>query len=75
MVWAIRTGKDFSEIFQSHGSCERSDDRTRSFRVFQASFGSLGLDPASTNRNDRDRKRSEVKGKLIDGHEDISNLQ
>lgn len=57
------------------GPSERSDDRTKKFRIFQDSFGSLGLDPASINRNKRDGKGSVVKGKFIDGHEDILNLQ
>lgn len=54
---------------------KRSDDRMRRFGAFQPTFHSLRLDRAFRNKNERDGKSSEVKGKLMGTHEDILNLQ
>lgn len=57
------------------GPSKRRDDKMRRFGNFQTTFHSLGLDHASTNKNERDGKSSKVKGKLMGAREDILDLQ
>lgn len=53
--------------FKAMGPSKRRADKMRRFGNFQSTFYFLGLDHASTNKNERDEKSSKVDG-CLRGH-------